>query len=216
VLTPEQKKCMVWDVERGVPDQIQNEAWQTCTCIGDWHYSRAIYDNNGYKSAKTVVQMLIDIVSKNGNLLLNIPVRGDGSIDDKEIAILEEIAKWMDVNKESIFDTRPWKVFGEGPIAETSNPIKDAGFNEGKASLTEKDIRFNQKGNLLYVSVMGAPSEDIIVKSLGKAKENRKIKSIKVLGSNEKISWKQNNDSLAIAKPKVIPNAIAVVFKIQY
>ncbi|WP_343617166.1 alpha-L-fucosidase [Flavobacterium sp.] len=216
VLTPEQKKCMVWDVERGVPDQIQNEAWQTCTCIGDWHYSRAIYDGNGYKSAKTVIQMLIDIVSKNGNLLLNIPVRGDGSIDDKEIAILEDIAKWMEVNKESIFDTRPWKVFGEGPVADTSNPIKDAGFNEGKTSLSQKDIRFNQKNNLLYVSVMGAPSEDVVVKSLGKSKENRKIKSIKLLGSTEKITWKQDNNSLVIEKPKFIPNNIAVVYKVQY
>ena len=214
VLTPDQKKCMVWDVERGVPDQGQAEAWQTCTCIGDWHYSRAIYDNNGYKSANTVIQMLVDIVSKNGNLLLNIPVRGDGTIDDKEVAILENIAAWMDVNKESIFDTRPWKQFGEGPAA-VSNPLDAAGFNEGKVKLSAKDIRYNQKGNVLYATTLGVPTENISLKLLGKKKESAAIKSIKVLGSKEKLSWKQYPDSLVIQKPKVTPNNIAVVFKIQ-
>jgi alpha-L-fucosidase len=215
MLTPDQKKCMVWDVERGAPEQGQADAWQTCTCIGDWHYSKAVYDNNGYKSAKTVIQMLIDIVSKNGNLLLNIPVRGDGTIDDKEVAILEDIAAWMDINKESIFDTRPWKVFGEGPVAEASNSVKDQSFNEGKTKYSEKDIRFNQKDNVLYATLMDAPTTKVCIKSLGKSKNKEKIKSIKVLGSKEKLSWKQYPDSLVIEKPKTIPNNIAVVFKIQ-
>ncbi|MCL8000658.1 alpha-L-fucosidase, partial [Brucella sp. 21LCYQ03] len=80
ILNEEQKKAMVWDVERGAPDQIQSLPWQTCTCIGDWHYNDEVYENDRYKSSKQVVQMLIDGVSKNGNLLLNIPMRGDGSI----------------------------------------------------------------------------------------------------------------------------------------
>jgi len=214
VLTDEQKKCMVWDVERGAPDKGQNLAWQTCSCIGDWHYRRSIYDNNGYKSAATVIHMLIDIVSKNGNLLLNIPVRGDGTIDDKEIAILEGIAAWMDINKESIFDTRPWKVFGEGPSVEQSNPINGPGFNEGKSKLSEKDIRFNQKGKILYATILGVPTEDISIKSLGKNMENAKIKKVEILGSKEKLSWKQNADALVIKKPKVVPNNIASVIKI--
>lgn len=215
ILTDDQKKCMVWDVERGAPDKMQTLPWQTCSCIGDWHYSRAVYDQNLYKSAATVIHMLVDIVSKNGNLLLNIPVRGDGSIDEKEVKILEDIAAWMDSNKESIFDTRPWKIYGEGPAAEASNPVNGPGFNEGKEPLSEKDIRFNQKGNILYATVLGVPSEDVIIKSLGKNKGNAVIKSIRMLGSKEKISWKQNADSLIISKPKTIPNDIAVVFCIQ-
>jgi len=215
ILTDEQKKCMVWDVERGAPDKAQNLAWQTCSCIGDWHYNRSRYNDNSYKSAKEVIRMLIDIVSKNGNLLLNIPVRGDGTIDDKEVAILEEIAKWMDINKESIFDTRPWKIYGEGPTADSSNPIKEQGFNEGKTKYTSKDIRFNQKGEILYATVMSVPTGNISMKSLGKNKDNAKIKNIEVLGSKEKISWKQYSDSLVIVKPKIIPNDIAVVFKIS-
>lgn len=213
-LNEQEKKCMVWDVERGAPGSIQSYPWQTCSCIGNWHYDRGVYDRNGYKSAETVVRMLIDIVSKNGNLLLNIPVRGDGTIDEKEVAVLEGIAAWMDINKESIFDTRPWKIFGEGPAVDASNPINAQGFNEGKVKLTAKDIRFNQKGDILYVTVLGVPDEDVLIKSLGESNAF-KIKKVEVLGSKEKISWKQNAGSLMIKRPATIPNNIAVVFKIQ-
>jgi alpha-L-fucosidase len=213
ILTDKQKKCMVWDVERGAPDKIQDLPWQTCSCIGDWHYNTSVYENNRYKSARDVIQMLIDVVSKNGNLLLNVPVRGDGTIDEKEVAVVEGIAAWMDINKESIFDTRPWKIFGEGPAAEAKNPINAQGFNEGKIKFSAKDIRFNQNGKILYVTIMGAPDSDIVVKSL-KADGQNKIKKIELLGSNEKINWNQNSDGLTIDKPIRIPNPIAIVFKV--
>lgn len=214
-LTSDEKKCMVWDVERGAPDNAQAYPWQTCSCIGNWHYDRGLYERNGYKSAGTVIHMLIDIVSKNGNLLLNIPVRGNGTIDEKEVAILEGIAAWMDINKESIFDTRPWKVFGEGPSVDAANPISAQGFNEGKVKLTAKDIRFNQKGSILYATILGAPTEDVLIKALGKNANNGKVKKIEILGSKEKLSWTQSEGSLLIKKPAIIPNNIAVVFRIQ-
>ncbi|MEO7047953.1 MAG: alpha-L-fucosidase, partial [Ferruginibacter sp.] len=215
MLTDEQKKCMVWDVERGAPDKIENLPWQTCTCIGDWHYSKSVYENNGYKSASTVIHMLIDIVSKNGNLLLNIPVKGDGTIDDKEVAILEKIAAWMDVNKESIFDTRPWKLYGEGPASDAIKQVNNQSFSEGKVKLSAKDIRYNQKGKILYATLLGVPTNNIRMEALGKSKGNTKIKSIRMLGSKEKIVWKQYANALIINKPKRIPNDIAVVFQIQ-
>ncbi len=214
VLTEEQKECLVWDVERGAPDKPQEKAWQTCTCIGDWHYSRSVYEQNRYKSAATVIRTLIDIVSKNGNLLLNIPVRGDGTIDDKEVAILENIGSWMDVNKESIFDTRPWTVYGEGPSVDSINPLNSAGFNEGKVGFTEKDIRFNQKKNVIYATVMGVPTEDVNIKAFGKNKNHARIKKIEILGSKEKIAWTQEYELLKISKLKHYPNEIATVFKI--
>lgn len=213
VLTDFQKKCMVWDIERGAPDKAQSDPWQTCTCIGDWHYNRNVYDQNRYKSARDVIFMLVDIVSKNGNLLLNIPIRGDGTIDEKEMAILEDIAGWMDINKESIFDTRPWGIFGEGPVAETVNPINAQGFNEGKINISAKDIRYNQKGSILYATVLGTPDENVILKALGTKTRNGTVKRIEVLGSEERISWKQEADSLVIQRPGTIPNKIAVVFK---
>lgn len=210
VLTDEQKKSLVWDVERGAPDKIQSEAWQTCTCIGDWHYNRSVYEQNRYKSARDVIHMLVDVVSKNGNLLLNIPVRGDGSIDDKSIQVVEDIARWMEINQESIFDTRPWKVFGEGPAAENANPIHAQGFNEGKIKFNFNDIRYNQKGKVLYATVMGVPEGPIVMKKA----ENKKIKRITLLGSDEKLKWKQEADQLVIQRPTTIPNDIAIVFKI--
>lgn len=107
ILNPQQRRSLVLDIERGQSNQIEPLPWQTCTCIGNWHYDRRIYDNNGYKSAQTVVHTLIDVVSKNGNLLLSVPVRGNGSIDEKERAIVEEIGRWMARNSEGIYDTRP-------------------------------------------------------------------------------------------------------------
>ncbi|WP_439489637.1 alpha-L-fucosidase [Algoriphagus sp.] len=215
VLTEQQKECMVWDVERGAPDQKQDLPWQTCTCIGDWHYNRAVYEQDRYKSAATVIHTLVDIVSKNGNLLLNIPIRGDGTIDEKEVKILEGIGAWMDVNKESIFDTRPWKIYGEGPATDSVNPLDNGKFNEGKLKFSEKDIRFNQKDNTLYATVLGVPSSDIKLKSLGKSRKGNKVKNIEMLGSNEKLSWTQEGNALVIEKPKAAPNEIAVVFKIS-
>lgn len=214
ILTDQQKRCLVWDVELGVPEQTQDLPWQTCSCIGEWHYKESIYENNTYKSAKSVIHMLIDIVSKNGNLLLSIPVRGDGSIDEKEIAVVEEIASWMDLNKESIFDTRPWRVFGEGPAAEASNPLVAQGFNERKLRFTSKDLRFTQKGNVIYATVMGVPDSDIMVKSLGTTNHQHRVKKIEVLGSDGRIQWTQCGDFLKIEKPSVIPNKIAFVFKV--
>lgn len=210
ILNDEQKKCMVWDVERGAPDKLQPLAWQKCTCIGDWHYNRARFTNNYYVSAKEVILMLVDVVSKNGNLLLNIPVRGDGTIDDKEVAVLNGIANWMDINKESIFSTRPWKIFGEGPVADSAYPLDHAGFNEGKTKFTEKDIRFTQNKNIVYATIMGKPSTDIQIKAFG----IHKIKQIKLLGSTEAIKWKQTAGALVIKNPNKIPNEIAAVFKL--
>jgi alpha-L-fucosidase len=109
ILDSEQRKALVWDVERGAPDKIVDEPWQSCSCIGGWHYNTSIYENNGYKSAASVVKLLVDIVSKNGNLLLSVPLRADGTFDEKEEAILNDFGDWMTVNKEGIIDTRPWK-----------------------------------------------------------------------------------------------------------
>ena len=111
ILDENQRKAMVWDIERGHSNDIEPLPWQADTCIGGWHYDRGIYNRDEYKTAKTVIQTLIDVVSKNGNLLLNVPVRGDGSIDEKERKVVEDIGQWVNINSESIFDTRPWKIF---------------------------------------------------------------------------------------------------------
>jgi alpha-L-fucosidase len=217
MLTEGERQCMVWDIERGAANRIEPFPWETDTCIGNWHYDRSLYDRNRYKSAKTVIQMLCDIVSKNGNLLLNIPVRGDGTIDDKEEVVLQGIANWMDVNKECIFDTRPWKVFGEGP-ASAGSALSAQGFNEGKGRpFTAEDIRFTTKGDALYAIALGAPQKDLQIKSLGPAAKllDQPIGGITLLGSAEKVQWSQTDDTLTIKPPQNTPSDVAVVFKIK-
>lgn len=199
ILTEEQKEALVWDVERGAPNDIIKRPWQSCSCIGGWHYNTSIYEKNEYKSAETVVRLLADIVSKNGNLLLNIPLRGDGTFDEKEEAIIHGIGDWMNINKEAIFDTRPWKKFGEGPVAESDIPLNAQGFNEGSYSkMTSQEIRFTKKGKHLYAIVSGWPEDDVIrIKSLGTGERVRKVE---LLGHG-KINFSQTQDGLTVKLP---------------
>ncbi len=216
ILDQQQRKCMIWDIERGQSNQIEPLPWQTDTCIGSWHYDRRIYNNKSYKSAKTVIHTLVDVVSKNGNLLLNIPVRGDGTIDSEERAVVEKIGAWMQVNNEAIYGTRPWRVFGVGPAIESTAPISAQGFNEGTGKpFGAEDFRFTTNGKTLYVTTLGVPTEDILIMSLGKNADDGEIKKIEILGSKEVVTWEQNADAMMIKKPQTIPNHIAVVFKVH-
>ena len=149
VLTPDQLKCMVWDIERGVSNRIEPLAFQTDTCIGNWHYDRGLFQRHGYKRAHTVVAMLLDIVSKNGNLMLNIPLPGNGAPDTDELAIIADITAWMAVNSALIYGSRPWKVYGEGPVVDAaSTPDPRAGLQrrQGQTSGSTEDVRFMTQG----------------------------------------------------------------------
>jgi alpha-L-fucosidase len=215
ILDELQRKCMVWDIERGQSNRIEPFPWQTDTCIGNWHYDRRVYDNNRYKSAKTVVHSLIDIVSKNGNLLLNVPLRGDGSMDEKERVVVEGIAAWMQVNSECIYDTRPWQVAGEGPAMEAVAPLQAQGFNEGKGKpLSEKDFRFTVKGQTLYAAMMGWPADGVArIESLGDAK-GKKVQQVSLLGYKGNLQWQQQQDVLTVQLPEKAPCEHAFVFRI--
>lgn len=218
ILDEQQRKAMVWDIERGQSNVIEPLPWQTDTCLGQWHYNREVYEKHWYKSAKTVVQTLADVVSKNGNLLLSVPVRADGTIDDQEQAVVEGIAGWMKVNKEAIFGTRPWKVCGEGPALDSAKPLSAQGFNEGSGKPnTVEDIRFTKKGNTLYAIVLGQPTSTVLVRSLGTSKGllDTPIRSIRALGSRAKVKWNLRADGLAIEPPAGVGNEMATVFKIE-
>jgi len=206
ILDQNQRKAMVWDIERGQANEIQPLPWQTDTCIGDWHYNRAVYNENRYKTSKTVIQTLVDIVSKNGNLMLNIPVRGDGTIDEKERKIVEEIGAWMKVNSESIYGTRPWKVFGEGPAQQAEAKLSGPGFNEGKGKpFTYEDIRFAIKGDVLFATAMGWPQDGkLLIKSLAKNRGHfpKEIQKVEWVPTKQSLTFERNENGLIVSLPE--------------
>lgn len=218
ILNEEQRKALVWDVERGAPNQIMPEPWQTCTCLGGWHYNTGIYERGHYKSAANVVKLLMDVVSKNGNLLLSVPLRADGTFDEKEEAILNEFGAWMDINKEAIYSTRPWKIFGEGPIADSDIKLNAQGFNEGAyGNATAQEIRFTQTEKSLYVTLLAWPEEKkAVIKSLSEGNElyPAEIKNIELLGYGE-VEFSRTPEALIIELPEKVLNQIAPVFKIM-
>lgn len=218
ILDDVQKEALVWDVERGAPNNIPEKPWQTCTCIGGWHYNTDIYKNNWYKSAAQVVRLLADIVSKNGNLLLSVPLRADGTFDEKEEEIIYGIGDWMNVNGESIYSTRPWHIFGEGPIAESSIALNGPGFNEGSyTDATSKEIRFTQTPKYLYAIALAWPDDYTVkVKSLAEGSEyhKNKIKSVELLGYG-RVKFSRDSDGLTVKIPADAPKSVAPVLKIR-
>ena len=149
---PENRRAaVVEDVERGFRADIVPHPWQTDTCLGDWHYNRARYTDKSYMDAAAVIHRLCDVVAKNGCLLLSVPVRGDGTIDSEERAIVERIGTWTGRFGEAIYASRPWKVSGEGPTQ-----IASGQFGEGKMKPFEaSDIRFTTKGGGVFFGRAG-------------------------------------------------------------
>ncbi len=215
-LSPEQRKALILDVERGVTSGGETLPWQTDTCIGEWHYQRRLFEQHRYKSAKQVVQMLIDIVSKNGNLMLNIPVRGDGTIDDDELKIVEGLGEWMAPNGEGIYATRPWKIYGEGPSTSTNQPRGQFGGARDVRDYTAEDFRFTAKGNTVYAFMMGWPENGkALIKSLPKASAQfpENIGKIELLGVGP-VQFERTDSGLSIQLPDRKPNDFAYGFKI--
>jgi alpha-L-fucosidase len=203
--------CLL-DVERGVVDGIWPRAWQTDTCIGNWHYDTRAR----YKTPKRVIDMLVDIVSRNGNLLLNFPLPNSGMPDDKELAILESITVWMAVNSEGIYATRPYKIFGAGPGAEFKPPA-GAQFNENtRQDLTAEDVRYTIKGKTLYAFVMGWPGQQAVIPSLATTAKQGvgRIQNVELLGIG-KVPFRQNETALTVQLPEKQPCDHAIAFKIM-
>ena len=210
VLKEWHKKALMWDVERGTPDRIQPQAWQTCTCIGSWHYDKRRFFDGTYKTAQAVIQTLVDVVSKNGNLLLSVPVKGDGTIDSLEYKVVCEVGTWLKANGESIYGTRPWVIFGEGPAVDSPQPLKNQGFNEGKVTFTSADIRYVTKGKTLYATTLCVPQPGSMVT----LKAVKKARRVSLLGHG-KVAFRQTKHGLSVTLPATLPNQIALVMKIE-
>jgi alpha-L-fucosidase len=211
-----QRKAMVYDIERGKAQAILPEPWQTDTCIGQWHYNREVFEKHQYKGADTVVRMLADIVSKNGNLMLSVPLRRDGTLDEDEVKIVSGIGAWLKVNGEAIYATRPWTVYGEGPSTQVSEKGRfDGQSDTQKKPFTPEDVRFttSKDGKSIYAIVMAFPTDGkVTIKSLGTG-NGFKVGSVRMLGAG-KVNFTRDASGLSVTLPEKKPCDIAFALKI--
>ena len=190
---PEIYRIGILDVERSQLPDIPEAPWQTDTCIGNWFYDSQVV----YKKPAQVIEMLIDIISKNGTLMLNIPQLPDGSIDVEARFTLEELGKWFHICSESVYGTRPFRIFGEGDTRVTIN-----GFTEDRTAWKDWDYRFTQKGKTLYAFVMKTPESHIC--TLRSLAENEMVKGVRLLGHGD-IPFRQSFGVLNVKLPAQLP-----------
>jgi len=193
-----QEGMCVEDLERGVLDRIKPEPWQTDTCIGDWFY----YTEHSYKTVRSVVHTLVDIVSKNGNLLLNIPLKPEGDLDADAARFLREFSDWMAVNSEALHGTRPWWVFGAGPTRVAGGQFAEAKTEQ----FTSADIRFTSRDGVLYAIALGWPAKELLMRSLAEgAPHAPRISRVQMLGVKEPLKWSRTGAGLRVEMPPQRP-----------
>lgn len=199
---PDICKIGILDVEKSQLSDISDEPWQTDTCIGNWFYDA----RQTYKKPAHIIEMLADIISKNGTMLLNILQRPDGTIDKEAGFILNELAEWFNICSEGVYQTRPWKKAGEGSTKVSTN-----GFNEVKEAWNETDFRFVKKDNVVYAFMMASPNQNSAV--LRSFNEGEKIKNVRLLGLG-KVEFNHSFGVLTVKLPYKMPseftNCIAV------
>ncbi|WP_319268508.1 alpha-L-fucosidase [uncultured Draconibacterium sp.] len=201
----------VLDMERGGMKKIRKQTWQNDTSLGlkSWSYA----PGEEYRSANQVIDMLVDIVSKNGVLLLNIGPKADGSIPEVAKKTILEIGQWLKIYGEAIYATRPWEIYGEGPTQPGSNMHGD------QVEYTSRDIRFtrNKNNTFLYITVLGVPGEKLIVKSLKKGQfDTGSITSVKLLGHNKELPWTQTINGFEMEIPSQGLNEKAISIKLSF
>jgi alpha-L-fucosidase len=200
----------VLDLERHRLDHVRKMVWQTDTMVTrrSWGY----IGDDDYKSVDQLVDMLVDVVSKNGVLLLNVGPRADGTITKKARNILLEIGSWLDVNGEAIYDTRPWHTFAEGPNLSSPRERRSRPY----VPFTAEDIRFTTKARSIYAICLDWPGQELQLKSLSRKTflGTDGISDVQLLGASEKLKWSQDGTALKIELPAERPGKYAFVFKI--
>ncbi len=196
------------DYERGKAAGILNNPWQTDDSIGSWGYNPA----KPYMQPGLVVDKIVDIVSKNGNMLLNIPIKADGTLDKEATDLLISVGEWFDVNGEAIYGTRPWYMFGEGK--------GEIGAHDLESSLTAKDFRYTTKNGYLYAFVMDWPTakkKPVVLPNLT-AMNTRitEVVSVELLGHEGELKWKNHGDGLQVYFPSRKPCEHAYALKIGF
>jgi alpha-L-fucosidase len=201
----------VFDIERGQSADIRRDFWQTDTSVSKNSWGHV--QNQNYKDAGSIVDDLVDIVSKNGTLLLNIGPQADGTIPKPEQQMLREIGGWLAVNGEAIYGTRPWKKFGEGPTQVVAGSFADV----KRQPFTGQDFRFTTKADTLYAIALAWPGDgELVVKSLGTDTElaQGKVADVRLLGHNGPLEWEQAAEGLVVSLPAEAPCDCAVTLAI--
>jgi alpha-L-fucosidase len=201
----------VLDLERGQLGDIPPLYWQTDTSISNksWGY---IQDDT-FKSPQFVIHQLIDIVSKNGNLLLNIGPRSDGTIPDEVQRVLLDVGEWLNTNGEAIYSTRPWRTYGEGPTKVAAGSFHDT----DTANYTPEDFRFTTKGNVLYAIGLAWPGTgEAVIHSLGLTLGGKRVQSVSLVGSETKVQFSQGPDGLRVVLPNLAPPKYAYALRVRF
>lgn len=203
----------VMDIERGTEAAIRERPWQTENSISkkSWGY----IEDDAYSSPSEIIHEFVDIVSKNGNLLLNVGPKPDGTLPDRAVELLHQIGRWIDVNGEAIYGTRPWKVWSEGP-----HRFMAGSFSTRKAAppkFTPQDIRFTARGEAIYAIFLAWPEGEARIQSLGSRSSNApaRISEVRLLGESERIKWRQTPEALIIEPPRQKPCHDAFAFRIR-
>jgi len=206
-----QEHSAVLDLERGQLGDIRPQPWQTDTSVSNksWGY----INNDTFKSPEFIVDQLIDIVSKNGNLLLNIGPRSDGTIPEDVQRVLLDVGAWLDINGEAIYGTRPWRIYGEGPTKVAAGAFHDT----DTANYTVEDFRFTTKGDVLYAIGLAWPSNgEAVIHSLRLSTGSEPVRSVGLLGSKLTIEFEQRADGLHVRLPVKAISQFAYVLRVNF
>ncbi len=203
----------VMDIERGTEAAIRERPWQTENSISK--KSCGYIEDDAYSSPSEIIHEFVDIVSKNGNLLLNVGPKPDGTLPDRAVELLHQIGRWIDVNGEAIYGTRPWKVWSEGP-----HLFMAGSFSTRKAAppkFTPQDIRFTARGEAIYAIFLAWPEGEARIQSLGSRSSNApaRISEVRLLGESERLKWRQTPEALIIEPPRQKPCHDAFAFRIR-
>jgi alpha-L-fucosidase len=206
-----QEHSAVLDIERGQLGDTRPLPWQTDTSVSNksWGY----IENDTFKSPEFVLDQLIDIVSKNGNLLLNVGPRSDGTIPEPVRQVLLDVGAWLTINGEAIYGTRPWRVYGEGPTKAAAGSFHDTDVQK----YTAADFRFTTKGDALYAIGLAWPAGgEAVIQSLAPAAGSQVVQFVALVGSEAKLRFEQRADGLHVQLPAQAPAKYAYVLRVTF
>ncbi|QDU89850.1 Alpha-L-fucosidase [Pirellulimonas nuda] len=202
------RAAFTYNLERGSAGEIKPQPWMWATDLsGGWFYRKNAVNK---MSIPVMVGNAIDAISKNGVVMLNVALRGDGTLPENQAAYLTAFGDFLKINGEGIYGSRPWKVYGEGPLK-----MKDGRQGENHQDFSQADIRFTSNNGVLYAFVLAPPTEDIVIKTLATGGPlDREVASVRMMGSDAKIDWKRGADGLTIQLPAELPDALVTGFAI--